>query len=229
VNAAGFTQPLLEDVLGRVPVVGAGFLAVSFCLSGAKTLCDVGADRRYLAEVTGEIKFLAGHAVMEMMSAVKLSPDDGELSLRQLAPIVGNIEKASSTLDDYIVPNVAANAVRGTQLGSLLNQLRSVGRELVSLKSYRNLQEIGARQETDMVATHERLDGLREGFQALTLSTPQGGNGVESDEFTPAFNVSDVPDGVHCYALLRMRPLLNSWAESCVVISCGKVDYDKSG
>jgi Integrase zinc binding domain len=32
-----------------------------------------------------------------------------------------------------------------------------------------------------------------------------------------------------CYALLRMRPLLNSWAEYSVVISCGKVDYDKSG
>jgi hypothetical protein len=26
-----------------------------------------------------------------------------------------------------------------------------------------------------------------------------------------------------------MRPLLNSWAESSAVISCGKVDYDKSG
>jgi RNase H-like domain found in reverse transcriptase len=25
-----------------------------------------------------------------------------------------------------------------------------------------------------------------------------------------------------CYALLRMRPLSRSWAESCVVISCGK-------
>jgi hypothetical protein len=32
-----------------------------------------------------------------------------------------------------------------------------------------------------------------------------------------------------CYALLRMRPLLNSWAECSVVIFCGKVDYDKSG
>jgi hypothetical protein len=32
-----------------------------------------------------------------------------------------------------------------------------------------------------------------------------------------------------CYALLRMRPLLNSWAECSVVISCGKVDYDISG
>jgi hypothetical protein len=32
-----------------------------------------------------------------------------------------------------------------------------------------------------------------------------------------------------CYGLLRMRPLLNSWAECSVVISCGKVDYDKSG
>jgi hypothetical protein len=197
VNAARFTQPLLEDVLGRVPVVCAGFLAVSFCLSGAKTLCDVVADRQYVAEVTSEINFLAGHAVMEMMSAAKFSPDDGELSLRQLAPIMGNIEKASSTLDVYIVSNVAANAMRGTQLGPLLNELRSVGRELVSLKSYRNLQKIGARQETDMVATHERLDGLREDFQALTLSTPQGGNGVEKDEFTPTFNVPDVPDGVH--------------------------------
>jgi hypothetical protein len=31
------------------------------------------------------------------------------------------------------------------------------------------------------------------------------------------------------YALLRMRPLSISWAECSVVISCGKVDYDKSG
>jgi hypothetical protein len=37
-----------------------------------------------------------------------------------------------------------------------------------------------------------------------------------------------VPMG-KCYALLRMRPLSISWAESSVVISCGKVDYDKSG
>jgi hypothetical protein len=32
-----------------------------------------------------------------------------------------------------------------------------------------------------------------------------------------------------CYSLLRMRPLSNSWAECSVVISCRKVDYDKSG
>jgi hypothetical protein len=31
------------------------------------------------------------------------------------------------------------------------------------------------------------------------------------------------------YALLRMRPLSMSSAEGFVVISCGKVDYDKSG
>jgi hypothetical protein len=30
-----------------------------------------------------------------------------------------------------------------------------------------------------------------------------------------------------CYALQRMRPLTISWAECSVVISCGKVDYDK--
>jgi hypothetical protein len=32
-----------------------------------------------------------------------------------------------------------------------------------------------------------------------------------------------------CYALLRMRPLSISCAECCVLISCGNVDYDKSG
>jgi hypothetical protein len=31
------------------------------------------------------------------------------------------------------------------------------------------------------------------------------------------------------YALLRMRPLSISCAEAFVVISCGKVNYDKSG
>jgi hypothetical protein len=34
---------------------------------------------------------------------------------------------------------------------------------------------------------------------------------------------------VTCYALLRMRPLSLPCAECSVVISCGKVDYDKSG
>jgi hypothetical protein len=34
---------------------------------------------------------------------------------------------------------------------------------------------------------------------------------------------------VTCYALLRMRPLSIPCAECSVVISCGKVDYDKSG
>jgi hypothetical protein len=32
-----------------------------------------------------------------------------------------------------------------------------------------------------------------------------------------------------CYALLRMKTLSISCAEGFVVISCGKVDYDKSG
>jgi predicted RNase H-like nuclease (RuvC/YqgF family) len=32
-----------------------------------------------------------------------------------------------------------------------------------------------------------------------------------------------------CYALLRMRPLSIPCAEYSVGISCGKVDYDKSG
>jgi hypothetical protein len=40
--------------------------------------------------------------------------------------------------------------------------------------------------------------------------------------------IGDLPDAL-CYALLRMRPLSISWAEYSVVISCGKVDYDKSG
>jgi hypothetical protein len=32
-----------------------------------------------------------------------------------------------------------------------------------------------------------------------------------------------------CYALLRMKPLSIACSEGFVVISCGKVDYDKSG
>jgi Reverse transcriptase (RNA-dependent DNA polymerase) len=41
--------------------------------------------------------------------------------------------------------------------------------------------------------------------------------------------IYDILSAPKCYALLRMRPLSRSWAESCVVISCGKVDHDKSG
>jgi hypothetical protein len=41
--------------------------------------------------------------------------------------------------------------------------------------------------------------------------------------------VQMVEECYNCYALLRIRPLSISWAECSVVISCGKVDYDKSG
>jgi hypothetical protein len=33
---------------------------------------------------------------------------------------------------------------------------------------------------------------------------------------------------VHCYALPRMRPQSMSYAEGFLVISCGKVEYEKS-
>jgi hypothetical protein len=46
--------------------------------------------------------------------------------------------------------------------------------------------------------------------------------------------VTRVPSGDNCaddlcYALLRMRPLSILYAEGFLVISCAKVDYDKSG
>jgi hypothetical protein len=48
---------------------------------------------------------------------------------------------------------------------------------------------------------------------------------------TQLVNTAPVRDTVPdvCYALLRMRPLSISCAEGSVVISSGKVDYDKSG
>jgi hypothetical protein len=49
------------------------------------------------------------------------------------------------------------------------------------------------------------------------------------DEVATDIDAKKEARSVYCYALLRMRPLLNSWAECSVVISCGKVDYDKSG
>jgi hypothetical protein len=60
---------------------------------------------------------------------------------------------------------------------------------------------------------------------------------VSDDEFVPDKQPNDDPpalpknlaESVKCYALLRMRPLSIPCAECSVVISCGKVDYDKSG
>jgi gag-polypeptide of LTR copia-type len=49
----------------------------------------------------------------------------------------------------------------------------------------------------------------------------------DDDHFDRA--ASTIAAAHHCYALLRMRPLLISCAECSVVISCGNVDYDKSG
>jgi hypothetical protein len=47
----------------------------------------------------------------------------------------------------------------------------------------------------------------------------------------PVYVMPTVPGGTgaYCYALLRMRPLSIPCPECSVVISCGKVDYDKSG
>jgi hypothetical protein len=62
---------------------------------------------------------------------------------------------------------------------------------------------------------------------------------LEADErnryaLPPDLWVFSLRQGVLCAAkgetsVEFMKPLLNSWAECSVVISCGKVDYDKSG
>jgi hypothetical protein len=55
-------------------------------------------------------------------------------------------------------------------------------------------------------------------------------HGIEVDpDKVQAVRDFPVPLNITCYALLRMRPLSISCAEGCVVISCGKVDYDISG
>jgi hypothetical protein len=71
-----------------------------------------------------------------------------------------------------------------------------------------------------------RVVGLRVEFYKRSAKDPMHARLVmpvlEGQNDTPA--TDDL-----CYALLRMRPLSRSWAECSVVISCGKVDYDKSG
>jgi hypothetical protein len=60
----------------------------------------------------------------------------------------------------------------------------------------------------------------------------RGNENKEKDRFPSCLICGSAPcSGVTglCNALLRMRHLSISWAECSVVISCGKVDYDKSG
>jgi hypothetical protein len=49
------------------------------------------------------------------------------------------------------------------------------------------------------------------------------------DAYKKKANFNTLGNCSACYALLRMRPLSISFAECSVVISCGNVDYDKSG
>jgi hypothetical protein len=44
----------------------------------------------------------------------------------------------------------------------------------------------------------------------LSLTMAQGGNAVEADEFTPAFNVPDIPNGVHLDLSLDSRGMPTS-------------------
>jgi hypothetical protein len=63
VSGAGITQPLLEDALGRLPVVGAGFQVVSLFISTVSALCDAMADGQYVTDVMRDVRLVARHAV----------------------------------------------------------------------------------------------------------------------------------------------------------------------
>jgi hypothetical protein len=67
---------------------------------------------------------------------------------------------------------------------------------------------------------------VKSGDDLAELGSVSDDNSVRDSHDDP--QSLDVNDD-QCYALPRMRPLSNSWAECSVVISCGKVDYDKSG
>jgi hypothetical protein len=61
-------------------------------------------------------------------------------------------------------------------------------------------------------------------------------NKVDDVNVTPITVVASIDPGLLVLCAAKdetsvefMRPLLNSWAECSVVISCGKVEYDKSG
>jgi hypothetical protein len=141
VSGAGIIQPLLEDVLGRLPVVGAGFQAVSLFISTASALRDALVDGMYVTEVINDVRVVARHAVAQMMQTANMRPDDCEIFLRKLTLVMGSVENASTTLDRYLASSLAANAAKGSQLGPLMGKLRAVGGELVSLKFFRTTLE----------------------------------------------------------------------------------------
>jgi hypothetical protein len=66
--------------------------------------------------------------------------------------------------------------------------------------------------------------------EATGIRNITGGDDITSDDMRLlADDDEDEDEYEECSALLRMRPLSISWADCSVVISCGKVDYDKSG
>jgi hypothetical protein len=86
------------------------------------------------------------------------------------------------------------------------------------------LNEIGfvASQHLDSIRDKFHLHHFGQISQELLEMGKKPSGALEKLPLEPA----NIPE---CYALLRMRPLSISCAECSVVISCGKVDYDKSG
>jgi hypothetical protein len=80
---------------------------------------------------------VAGHSFSERMQSGNTPPDDCQVFLRKLALGTGSVKIASAKLDQYGAFSLASNAANGPQVGSLRDELRAVGGELVSLKSVR--------------------------------------------------------------------------------------------
>jgi hypothetical protein len=77
--------------------------------------------------------------------------------------------------------------------------------------------------------THVRSPNFQVNDYVLVAEHRKSGMSKLQVKWKGTRRVASVGSDYVCYALLRMRPLLNSWAECSVVISGGKVDYDKSG
>jgi hypothetical protein len=107
------SQPVVDDVLTKVHLVGAGFSVLALGLSATSKVAATHADQRFVRE----IDYISGLALLEMMKADALPSVLERFNfMKQLTVAVAGVDKASAELDGYLLQRTEKNAFDGVNL-----------------------------------------------------------------------------------------------------------------
>ena len=131
----------MREVLGRLPLVGAGFQLLAFGLSCNANIVAFKADEKQEHCIREEMAYVTGLTVTEMVRAAKQGPK-GHAHLKELSKIMERLESTVRMLDAYVLSRVLEKLLLNKDLlPNMMETLRKLRKELRDLQATKGFEE----------------------------------------------------------------------------------------